>query len=329
MEEDEVVPNLENWLVCLTAYSQQGKLDEAISIEVHARIWYFAKYCCVQHFDHWVWEGVQYRSGKAFISKFVGLGPDETTYRSIVEGFGRTDNYKEALWYYEKLKNVGFKPNSSNFYTMINLQARHRDNKGAIETLKDMRGMGCQYSSILTSLLQAYERVGRTCEVPLILKASFFENILLDPTSCSLLVMAYVQKSLLDEALQVMQENMWEDSDFEGNLYHLLICSCKKAGHVEKAVKIYTQMPKPEKNPSLHITCSMIDIYTAMNKFTDAESLHLMLKASEIPFDMVACSIVVRMYIKAESLKDACLVLDRMEKQRDIVPDAYLFRDML
>jgi len=332
MEEDDVVPNLENWLVRLNVYSQQGKLDEAESVlksmlasgispnivAYNILITGYGKVSNTEAAKH-LFQSLE----------SVGLEPDETTYRSMVEGFGRTDNYKEALWYYEELKNVGFKPNSSNLYTMINLQARHGDKEGAIKTLKDMRAMGCQYSSILTSLLQAYERVGLISEVPLILKASFYENILLDPTSCSILVMAYVQNSLIDEALQVLQEKMWEDSDFVGNLYHLLICSCKESGHFENAVKIYTQMPKSEKNPNLHITCSMIDIYTAMNKFTDAENLYLMLKASEITFDMVAYSIVVRMYIKAGSLKDACLVLDRMEKQKDIVPDTYLFYDML
>lgn len=332
MEEDEALPNLENWLVRLNAYSQQGKLDEAESVlksmlasgfppNIVAYNILITGYGKVSNTEaaHRLFQSL----------RSVGLEPDETTYRSMVEGFGRADNYREALWYYEELKSMGFKPNSSNFYTMMNLQARHRDKNGVTKTLKDMRGMECQYSSILSSLLQAYERVGRIYEVPLILKTLFYENILLDPTSCSILVMSYVQNSLLDEALQVLQEKLWEDSDFEANLYHLLICSCKEAGHFENAIKIYLQMPKSEKSPNLHITCSMIDIYSAVNKFTDAENLYLMLKASGITFDMVAYSIVVRMYIKAGSLQDACLVLDVMEKQKDIVPDAYLFRDML
>ncbi|ONK68951.1 uncharacterized protein A4U43_C05F17740 [Asparagus officinalis] len=332
MEEDEVLPNLENWLVRINAYSQQGKLEEAesvlksmlasgISPNIIAYNTLITGYGKVSN---------TIAAKRLFRSlQNVGLEPDETSYRSMVEGFGRSDNYKEALRYYTVMKNVGFKPNSSNFYTMINLQARHSDQNSAIKTLMDMRAVGCQYSSILSSLLQAYEKVGRVHELPLILKASFYENILLDPTSCSILVMAYVKNSLLEEALQVLQEKKWKDSEFEGNLYHLLICSCKEAGQFENAVKIYAQMPKSEMNPNLHITCSMIDIYSSLNKFNDAENLYLMLKASEITFDMIAYSIVVRMYIKAGSLKDACLVLDAMEKQKDIVPDTYLFRDML
>nr|XP_010905037.1 pentatricopeptide repeat-containing protein At4g30825, chloroplastic [Elaeis guineensis] len=332
MEKDEVLPNLENWLVRINAYSQQGKLEEAesvlksmldagISPNIVAYNTLITGYGKVSN----------PKAAKRLFQTLEsdGLEPDETTYRSMVEGFGRTDNYREALWYYEELKSSGFRPTSSNFYTMINLQARHCDEKGVVQTLKDMRLMGCQYSSIVSSLLQAYERVGRTEKVPHILNASFYENILLDPTSCSVLVMAYIQNSLLDDALQVLQDKRWEDSEFEDNLYHLLICSCKEVGHYENAVKIYTQMPKSEAHPNLHIACSMINIFSALDRFPDAEKLYLRLKASGITFDMVAYSIVVQMYIKAGSIKDACLVLDMMEMQKDIIPDTFLFRDML
>ncbi|OAY68087.1 Pentatricopeptide repeat-containing protein, chloroplastic [Ananas comosus] len=259
----------------------------------------------------------------------IGLVPDETTYRSMIEGFGRADNYKEAMFYYEELKRLGFHPSSSNFSTIINLQARHGDEEGVVQTIKDMRASKCQFSSMISTLLRAYERVGRMEKLLPILEASFYENILIDPTSCSILVTAYVKNSLLDEALRVLRDKKWEDPNYEDNLYHLLICSCKESGRYEDALKIYNQMPKSEMNPNLHIACSMIDIFSAMERFTDAENLYFKLKASGSTFDMIAYSIVVRMYIKAELFERACSVLDAMEKQKDIIPDTYLFRDML
>lgn len=332
MKEDKVLPNLENWLVQLNVYSQQGKVEEAklvmksmqgagISPNIVAYNTLITGYGKVGDVDaaQCLFQDLQN----------VGLHPDETTYRSMVEGFGRANNYKEALWYYKELKCSGFRPNSSNFYTMINLQAKHKDEEGAVQTLKDMRAMGCQYSSMLSTLLQAYERVERVDKVPLILRASFYKKLLLDPTSSSILVTAYVQHHMLDDALQVLQEKQWRDPSFEDSLYHLLICSCKEAGLHEYGIKIFTQMPKSVTKPNLHITCSMIDIFCAMNRFDDAEDLYLKLKASGTSLDMVAYSIVVRMYVKAGSLKDACLVLDMMEKQKDIVPDRFLFFDML
>ncbi|KAM1046415.1 hypothetical protein ACFX13_026497 [Malus domestica] len=71
----------------------------------------------------------------------------------------------------------------------------------------------------------------------------------------------------------------------------------------------------------------MIDIYSIMDQFTEAEKLYVKLKSSGIVLDMIAYSIAVRMYVKAGSLEDACSVLDAMEKQEGIIPDIYMFLD--
>ncbi|XP_010273711.1 PREDICTED: pentatricopeptide repeat-containing protein At4g30825, chloroplastic [Nelumbo nucifera] len=332
MKEDRVIPNLENWLVQLNAYSQQGKLEKSeqvlrsmqevgFSPNIVAYNTLITGYGKVSNMD-----GAQ----RLFQNlKNVGLEPDETTYRSMIEGWGRADNYREARWYYDELKRSGFEPNSSNLYTMINLQAKHKDEEGAMQTLEDMSRIGCQYSSILSSVLRAYEKVGRIDKIPLILKGKFYEHVLVDQTSCSILVMAYVKCSLVDDALDVLKDKRWKDPNFEDNLYHFLICSCKELGYHENAVKIFTEMPKQEGIPNLHITCTMIDIYGAMGRFADAKNLYLNLESSGTSLDMIAYSVVVRMYAKAGSLNEACLVLDKMEKQKDIVPDNFLFLDML
>ncbi|XP_020701201.1 pentatricopeptide repeat-containing protein At4g30825, chloroplastic [Dendrobium catenatum] len=332
MDKDGVLPNIENWLVRLNAYSQRGKLDEAETVLKSMTEAGFIPN--IVAYNTLITGYGRMSNTKAAEKTFqclkgAGLEPDETTYRSMIEGFGRNDNYKRTLWYYEQLKSAGFQPNSSNFHTMVNIQARHDYEKGIIQTLRDMKNAGCQYSSMLSSLLQAYKKAGRVEIIPSILQNSFYEDILLDPTACSILVVAYVQKSIFVEALQVLKEKKWEDSKFEENLYHLLICSFKEENQYENAIKTFHQMPKSEQNPNMQITCTMIGIYCAMNNFSQAENLYLMLKDSGISFDMIAYSVIVRMYMKSGSLKEACLVLDQMEKQNDIVPDTFLFRDML
>ncbi|KAI9191335.1 hypothetical protein LWI28_007105 [Acer negundo] len=332
MRKDEVVLNLENWLVMLNAYSQQGKLEEAELVLVsmleagfppnivafNTLITGYGKASNMDAAQH------------LFLSiRSLGLEPDETTYRSMIEGWGRAGNFREAEWYYKELRRMGYELNSSNLYTLINLQAKHEDEEGAVKVLDDMLKMGCQYSSILGTLLQAHERVGRIDKVPLILKGSFYKHVLVNPTSCSILVMAYVKHRLVDDAIKVLREKEWNDPFFEDNLYHLLICSCKESGDLENAVKIYSQMPDSDGKPNLHIMCTMIDTYSVMGLFVEAENLYLKLNSSEIGLDMIAFSVVVRMYVRAGSLKDACSVLETMEKQEGIVPDIYLYRDML
>ena len=330
IQEDKVILNLENWLVLLNAYSQQGKLQEAERVLFSMQNAGFSPNIVAYNMLITGYGKASNMDAAQHIFrnlKNVGLEPDESTYRSMIEGWGRAENYKEAEWYYNELKRLGFKPNSSNLYTMINLQAKYADGEDAARTLDDMKRIGCQYSSVLGTLLQAYERAGRIDRVPQILKGSFYEYVLVNQTSCSILVMAYVKHCLVDDAIKVLQEKQWKDTIFEDNLYHLVICSCKELGRLENAVKIYSQMPN--KKPNLHIMCTMIDIYSTLGRFSDAENLYLKLKSSEISLDMIAFSIVVRMYVKSGSLKDACSVLETMDEQKNIVPDIYLFCDML
>jgi pentatricopeptide repeat protein len=54
----------------------------------------------------------------------VRLKPDEATYRSMMEGCGKTGKLKEALWYYNEMKTNGFHPSSLNLKTIINLLAK-------------------------------------------------------------------------------------------------------------------------------------------------------------------------------------------------------------
>ncbi|GAB4838127.1 hypothetical protein Ancab_027656 [Ancistrocladus abbreviatus] len=331
LAEDEVTLNLENWLVILNSYSQRGELKQAESTLVAMQEAGFPPnivayntlitgYGRVSTMDaaEGVFQNLQ----------DVGLRPDDTTYRSMIEGWGRAGNYGKVKLYYEGLKASGFKPNSSNLFTLINLQAIHDDEEAAVGTLDDMVKLGCQSSSILGTLLQAYERAGRFNMVPLIMRGSLYEHALVNQTACSMLVMAYVKHGLKEDAIKILQEKQWNDAVFEDNLYHLLICQCKESGHLENAVNIFTHMPKCDDRPNVHIMSTMIDIYGAMNRFSDAETLYQTLKSSGVAMDMVAFSIVVRMYVKAGSLNDACSVLDDMEKQKNIVPDVYLLRDM-
>ncbi|CAI9098728.1 OLC1v1035422C1 [Oldenlandia corymbosa var. corymbosa] len=331
LRKDEVILNLENWLVVLNAYSQQGKLGEAEKELVSMGRAGFAPNIIAYNT---LITGYGKLSNMAAAQRLcnelekVGLQPDATTCRSMIEGWGRVNNYKEAKWYYEKLKSLGVMPNSANLFTMINLQAKNEDEEGILSTIDDMMKIGCQKSSVLGIVLQAYEKAERFEKVSSILKGSLYDHALKNQTSCSILVLAYVKNGLINDALEVLAEKQWKDSVFEDNLYHLAICTCKELGHLENACRIFTFMPKAKGKPNLHICCTMIDIFSTMCLFNEAENIYLKLKQSGISLDMIAFSVVIRMYAKSGALEKACLVIEAMEEQKNLVPDVYLLRDM-
>lgn len=331
LREDEVVLTQENWLVMLNAYCQQGKLREAERV-FHAMRQSGFSPNVIAYNTVITGHGKVSRMDDAerlFCDlKDAGIMPNETTYRLMIEGWGRAGNYDQVQLYYVQLKRLGFKPSSSNLYTLIRLQAEHEDEEGAIRTIDDMMIIGCQKSSILGTLLQAYEKANRLEKMPSVLVGPMYDHVLKNQTSCAILVTAYVKSFLIDNAIQVMREKKWDDPIFEDNLYHLLICSCKDLGHLENAIKIFTLMPKPAK-PNLNISCTMIDIFSKMSLFSEAERLYIELKTSDAKLDMIAFSIIIRMYVKSGSLKKACMVVNMMDEQKNIVPDVYLLRDIL
>ncbi|CAA0821106.1 Pentatricopeptide repeat-containing protein -chloroplastic [Striga hermonthica] len=330
LREDRVVLNRENWLVVLNAYCQQGKLRVAERVFCEMSEARFLP--CLVAYNTMI-------TGYGRISEMdcaetsfrklteIGFVPNETTYRSLIEGWGRAGNYEKVKFYYNELKRLGFEPYSSNLNTLIRLQAMHEDEEGAVKTIDDMMMIGCQKSSIFGIVLQAYEKANRLEKMALVLEGPLYDHVLINQTSCTILVTAYVKNCLIDKAIKVLTEKKWVDPMFEENLYHLLICSCKDWGRLENAIRIFTSMPKPAK-PNLGIYCTMIDIYSKTGVFSEAEMLYARLKASGVKMDMIAFSIVIRMYVKSGALKEASKVLEIMDEQKNIVPDVYLLRDM-
>ncbi|KAG2244998.1 hypothetical protein Bca52824_093184, partial [Brassica carinata] len=261
--------------------------------------------------------------------KIVYHGPRDEVLRFFEEcGFGCPERKGVA----DFLQEVISRKDQGQYWLHHNLPysfAKFGDNEGAIKTIEDMVKVGCQYSSILGIILQAYEKVGKIDAVPYVLKGSFHNHIRSNQTSFSILVMAYIKHGMVDECLALLREKKWRDSAFESHLYHLLICSCKESGRLNDAVKIYNHTMESDDEINLHITSTMIDIYTVMGEFGEGEKLYTKLKSSGAVLDRIGYSIVVRMYMKAGSLEEACSVLEIMDEQKDIVPDVFMFRDML
>ncbi|KAB2618883.1 pentatricopeptide repeat-containing protein [Pyrus ussuriensis x Pyrus communis] len=270
MREDRVRLNLDNWLVMINAYCQQGRVDDAEAVLVSMQE--------------------------------AGFSPNIIAYNTLITGYGKASKMDAANHLFLSIKNAGLEPDETTYRSMI--EAKHEDEEGAIRILDDMLTMVCQYSLILGTILQAYEKAGRIDKVPRLLRGSFYQHILVSQTSCSILVMAYVKHWLVNDTMKVLRAKLWKDPPFEDNLYHLLICSCKELGRLEDTFKINKQMPRHRDKLNMHIMCTMIDIYSIMDQFTEAEKLYVELKSSEIVLDMIAYSIAM-------------------------LPDIYMFHDIL
>ncbi|KAK2422257.1 pentatricopeptide repeat-containing protein, chloroplastic [Trifolium repens] len=217
MKSEVIVLNVENWLVILNAYCQQGKMVEAerVLVKMEEEAGFCINNIVVYNTMITGYGKASNMDGAESVFSSLGLRgiePDETSYRSMIEGWGRAGSYEKARWYYDELKRLGFKPNSSNLFTMLKLQANEGDFEGVVGTVDDMVRCGCHYSSIIGTLVSVYKRAGMVHKLPRLLKGSLYRHILVNQSCCSTVVMAYVKNKLVDDALRVLSDKKWKDS---------------------------------------------------------------------------------------------------------------------
>ncbi|XP_042485678.1 pentatricopeptide repeat-containing protein At4g30825, chloroplastic isoform X2 [Macadamia integrifolia] len=319
MKEDGVIPNLENWLVLLNAYSQQGKLKEAecilmsmheagISQNIVAYNTLITGYGRASDMDvaQSLYQNLQN----------VGLEPDETTYRSMVEGWGRVDNYSEARWYYKELKRAGFEPNSSNLYTMINLQAKYRDEEGAVETLEDMRKMGCQYSSILSSLLQAYEKAGRVDQVPWILKvldAMEKQKDIIPDTFLFMDILRIYQRCGMPEKLAETYYRILKSGvTWDQELYNCAINCCAHALPLDEISRLFDEMLDHGFAPNNITFNVMLDVYGKARHFKKARKVFWIAKKRGL-VDVISYNTIIAAYGQNKDIKNMISSVQKMQ----------------
>ena len=84
----------------------------------------------------------------------------------MIGACGRAQELKEALIYYDRMKQCGFRPSVQNFNTLLNLHRKIERNddewKESVHALLfDMKEFGCTpYSSTLDVIVKFYDRLG-------------------------------------------------------------------------------------------------------------------------------------------------------------------------
>ena len=93
--------------------------------------------------------------------------PLNCSHRSMIGACGRAGELKEALIYYDRMKQCGFRPSVQNFNTLLNLHRKIERNeddwkRSVHSLLSDMKEFGCTPdSSTLDVIVKVYDRFGK------------------------------------------------------------------------------------------------------------------------------------------------------------------------
>ncbi|KAH7688268.1 Cdk-activating kinase assembly factor MAT1/Tfb3 protein [Dioscorea alata] len=102
MGEDNVAPDLQNWLICINTYSQQGKLWRVSVLTMMQEAGYSPNISVDNTLIMGSGKQTNVKAAELVFQRLqtISLEPAETTYRSMIEGFGRADYYREVVQYY-------------------------------------------------------------------------------------------------------------------------------------------------------------------------------------------------------------------------------------
>ncbi|KAL8152486.1 hypothetical protein V2J09_010246 [Rumex salicifolius] len=322
LTEDGVALNLENWLVMLNAYSQQGKLDKAELVLVSMEDKGFAAnivayntlmtgYGKISNMD---------AAERVFLSlESNALLPDETTFRSMIEGWARVGDYEKAKWYYQELKASGFRPNSSNLYSLLKLQAGNEDVESTVETINDMLKIGCQPSTILGTLLQAYEQAGSIMNrfgdaesLYQILKSSEKQNIVPDVYLVRDMLRIYQQCEEFDKLSDLYYVILKSKIPWDEEMYNCVINCCARAMPVDELSRLFDEMLLKRFSPNT-ITCNvMLDVYGKARLFRKARKVFWVAKKRGLT-DVISYNTLIAAYGQSKNLRRMTSTVEKMQ----------------
>uniref|UniRef100_A0A803N3D0 Pentatricopeptide repeat-containing protein n=1 Tax=Chenopodium quinoa TaxID=63459 RepID=A0A803N3D0_CHEQI len=189
-----------------------------------------------------------------------------------------------------------------------------------------MQRLNIRCQSAYSAMITIYTRSGLHTKAEEEIDLLFKEEVVMNLENWLVMLNAYSQQGKVNKA-EVVLVSMGKVGCARSIITYNSLITGRELGHLENAVKIFTHMLNCNGRPNLHIYSTMVDIYCLMNRFADVDNTYQLLWSSGLALDMVAYNIAVRMYVKFGPLEDACYVLKDLDKQTNIVPDIYLFRD--
>ncbi|KAL2649685.1 hypothetical protein R1flu_017813 [Riccia fluitans] len=333
MENGDITPDKDSWLMQINAFGQQGKVREAerkflamqeaqIKPDLLAYNSMILAYGRAHLFD---------RACSTFTKmKDVGITPDESTYRSMIGACGRAGKLKDALKLFSEMKNLNYHPSLQNYNTLINLYGKVRNGGGIVRVLQEMKEVGIKADSqTLDAALRAMERSGKLKNLGKLLSSLKEAGWSADTTSCIPLLGAYIKCNMNEAALETFKVMRQAALIPKESVCLALICQCKDAGKLEDAVHLFHELQAAGISPGLETTCTMINVYGILGKVEEAEGLFNKLRESGVKLDLVAYNCLLSVYMRAGMLEKAKKVFQIIEEHPELNPDAYSFQSML
>lgn len=210
------------------------------------------------------------------------------TFVLITRRYARAKKIREAIDAFEKMEMFGFKPELSDYNSLVDTISKSRDVERAQVIFNDMKR-----------------------------RRKFSPDL----KTYTILLEGWGNERNLTKLLELYQEMIGEGFTPDVVTYGILINSFCKSGKCDEALKIFYEMQASGCKPSPHIFCSLINGLGTEKRLDEALKFFELSKSSGFAPELPTYNAIVGSYCWVSQFEDAFKVVDEMKKY-EIGPNA-------
>lgn len=243
----------------------------------------------------------------------AGCTPDEVTYSSMIDVYGKSGRFNDAVVLYEQLRGAGWKPDKVTFGTMIKIYGRAGNARQAVLVFQEMKEAGIKPDSVVyNTLISLLARLGRNNHA-----VKFFEEMErtgVKPTAITLstLIDTYSRAGKPQEGLKSFARLKQEGVVCDAIVYNTMIKMCGEAGLIAEADCLLKEMVEVGCLPTDWTYKIMISSYAKCGMAMEAQQMFSKLRKAGYEADVMAYTALIQAYGIAEEYKRISEIFEEM-----------------
>lgn len=227
----------------------------------------------------------------------MGCAPDEVTYSSMIDVYGKMGRYEEAVMLYERLREAGWKSDRVTFGTMIKMYGKAGNPRQALLVFQEMKDSGIKPDSVIyNTLISVLGYSGRSKHAMKVFEE--MESVGVKPTAVTMsaVIESCSRTGNAEGALQVFTRLKKEGMVCDVVVYNTVIKLCGEAGLIEEAEQLLKEMSDAGCHPNEWTFKNMISFYAKRGMVLEAQKYFFKLISAGYSPDIIAYTSLLQGY---------------------------------
>lgn len=330
MEEEEAVrPDTVSYSTLLTAYVDNRRYVEALSLFSHMRERRVPSdlTTCNIMIDVYGQLGMPREADRLFWSmRRLGVEPSVVSYNTLLRVYGEAELFGEAVHLFRLMQRKGAVQNVVTYNTMIAIYGRSLEHEKAGNLVQEMQRAGVQPNSVTYStMLSIWGKAGKIDRAAALFQKLRSSGVEIDPVLYQTMIAVYERAGLVAHARRLLSD--LNDPDDEGKIpRETAIKILARAGRVEEAARLFRRAVSAGGVKDIAVFQCMMDLFARNRRHRSVvEVLGNMRAAGYLP-DSAMVGMALHAYGKLQEFGKAESLYREMQEEGCVLPDQVHFQ---